>query len=198
MERVLELDTNVFWWINSHHCGVLDWIMWVLSQGWSWVIVLVAVIIFVTLKYEPKKWWVVLVGLILCILIGDRISVMCFKDVFCRPRPCHALEGVTMFRTNCGGQYGFVSSHAANVFTFAVFLAMRYRKMPRKTKFYWLGFGLLSWATLVCYSRPYLGKHYPGDVICGALLGVALGFLIWWLIGLVDKFLEKREKIKIS
>ena len=197
MDNVLELDTNVFWWINSHHCGVLDWVLWVFSQGWSWVIVLVAVIFFVTLKHEPKNWWIVLVGLVLCILIGDRISVMCFKDVFCRLRPCHALEGVRMFRTSCGGQYGFVSSHAANVFTFAVFLALRYKSVPRKTKFYWLGFGLIAWAMVVCYSRPYLGKHYPGDVLCGAVLGIILGVFVWWLMGKIEILIKKMKKSNV-
>ena len=82
METLNSLDTQAFYWINSHHCTVCDYVLWTLSQGWSWAIVLLAVIGFVTLRKEPKAIVFVLLGIALCFLFGDRISVMCFKDVF--------------------------------------------------------------------------------------------------------------------
>lgn len=197
--NLTDLDTQVFYWINQHHCAVSDWILWTLSQGWSWAIVLVTLLCVSTLRYEAKRLWLVLIGIGLCFLLADRISVLCFKNVFCRLRPCHVLEDVRMFRTSCGGSYGFVSSHAANVFALATFLSMRYRRVVSeymKNKFRQkkkaalspaaLGVLIFGWAVLVGYSRPYLGKHFPGDVVCGAMLGLLIGMAIFFTIQLIE------------
>ena len=198
MERLIDLDTQFFYWINSHYCAATDWIFWVASQHWAWAIVLVLAFIFTTLRKEPRNWWIVLLGIALCFLLSDRISVLCFKETFCRLRPCHALENVRMFRTTCGGQYGFISSHAANVFSLAIFLALRYRKALRfkneeakeatTSRHSAACFTILIflWALIVGYSRPYLGKHYPGDVICGALVGLIIGIGIYFLSKLIE------------
>ena len=188
---MLDLDTQLFWWINQHHCTAADWLLWIASQHWSWAIVLVAAFCFFTLRYEPKRCYLVLLGIILCFLLSDRISVLCFKDVFCRLRPCHALEGVRMFRTSCGGLYGFVSSHAANVFALAMFFALRYRRKSHLPAIL-----LFLWACIVGYSRPYLGKHYPGDVICGALLGLLIGTLVFFIMQYIDNLISKRQQKK--
>ncbi|MBQ9473787.1 MAG: phosphatase PAP2 family protein [Bacteroidales bacterium] len=173
-------DTTLFQWINSHHCTVADWVLWCASQGWSWAVVLLAVFVICTLRREPGRWWLVLAGIALCFLFADQLSATVFKPGFCRLRPCHALPDVRMFRTGCGGMYGFISSHAANVVACATFLAMRYRKAALS----WL---MALWCLVVCYSRPYLGKHYPGDVVAGALVGFAIGatvcFIAAWAEG---------------
>lgn len=196
MERLIELDTRLFIWINGHHCGISDWLLWIASQAWSWAIVLLFVwwyFSFYLTRHSKNNntgqqqvmlrsnvWWIILVGIVLCFLLSDRISVMCFKDVFQRLRPCHALEDVRMFHTHCGGKYGFVSSHAANVFSLAMFLTFFCRKYIIRKR--WIGWTLFCWAIVVGYSRPYLGKHYPGDVVCGALLGLIIGWVVYWII----------------
>ena len=92
-----------------------------------------------------------------------------------------------MFRTHCGGQYGFVSSHAANAFAIATFLILRYRRH------FWACLLLLLWAVLTCYSRAYLGKHYPGDLVCGAALGALIGWCVYLLTHFVGKKIQKSE-----
>lgn len=211
MESLLTLDTEVFHWINQHYSTPADWILWTASQGWSWAIVLVIALVLTTLRKEPKRWWIVLIGIGLCFLLSDRISVMCFKDVFCRLRPCHALENVRMFRTSCGGMYGFVSSHAANVFALALFLTLRYRDAkhrwrhsqaksfdPKTTFRAPMLYPTLMfiWAAIVGYSRVYLGKHYPGDVICGAALGIAVGLSVWAIVRWAEHTFEKKIERK--
>lgn len=181
-DTLQQIDTEVFLWINSHHNTVLDWTMWTLSQHWFWLIVLLSVIGLLTLRFEPYRWWIVIAAIGICFLLADQGSVHIFKETVCRLRPCHALENVRMFRTSCGGQYGFVSSHAANIFALVTFFVLRYR---RRTVAVML---LTIWALATCYSRAYLGKHYPGDLLCGALFGILIGLIVWTLC----RWLEKR------
>ena len=191
-QRMQSIDTQLFFWINSHHCIVADWVLWTASQAWSWPIVLLIVLACTTLRKEPQNWWLVLVGIGLCFLLSDRISVMSFKEVACRLRPCHALEDVRMFRTTCGGLYGFVSSHAANVFALATFFSMRYGRRNSKAM-KTLVVLLFLWAIIVGYSRPYLGKHYPGDVLCGAILGIGVGALIHFMLRKFEQWKAKKN-----
>lgn len=196
------LDTQLFYWINQHHCTFSDWALWLFSQGWSWAIVLGVVLLLPTMRKHPYNTLYLLLGIGLCILLSDRISVLCFKDVFCRLRPCHALPDVRMFHTTCGGSYGFISSHAANVFSLAMFLCLRYlyitRHRPIHSKATPTLFSLLIffWAILVGYSRPYLGKHYPGDVICGAAVGMVIGIIIFVAIQLIENLVVARQARK--
>ena len=182
LETLKNLDTQWFLWINSHYNTPLDWVMWTLSQRWSWAVVLLLAFGLLTLRKEPKRWWLVLAGVVFCFLLADQGSVHLFKETVCRLRPCHALDSVRMFHTRCGGQYGFVSSHAANAFAIVTFLVLRYGRFP------WATVLLTLWALATCYSRAYLGKHYPGDLICGALFGVVIGLIVSW----IDLWIEKK------
>ena len=214
MEKINSLDEQVFWWINSHYCDWLDWTMWGFSQKWSWAIVILLVFIFVTLRKDRKSWMWFLIGIILCFLLADQISNNAIKDGVQRLRPCHALENVRMFHTGKGGLYGFVSSHAANGFAVAMFISLMYggrTKTKTKTKTetengkrFWNSVGsgyrtpwiaplMMLWATIMSYSRPYLGKHYPGDIICGALLGLGVGALVYFVISKIRLFIASKS-----
>ena len=184
MEKINALDTELFYWINQHHCGVADYVLYAFTQHWMWAVMIVIFFAVAVIKAPERKWWWLLVtGIALCFLLADRITVMCFKDVFQRLRPCHALPDVRMiFGMGCGGQYGFVSGHAANSFAVAMFFALWCRN--------YVAFG---WAAIVSYSRPYLGKHYPGDIICGALLGLLIGWLVYLLATFVRNKIEQRK-----
>lgn len=190
LETLKEIDTQWFLWVNSHHTTALDWTMWTLSQHWSWLVVIVLAFVLLTLRQEPRRWWLVAVGVVLCFLLADQGSVL-IKDTVCRLRPCHALEEVRMFRTHCGGQYGFVSSHAANAFAVALFLVLRYWKRVKRQ---WPLLLLIVWALATSYSRAYLGKHYPGDLVCGAILGVVAGLLVWMIINTIEKSFRKPKQ----
>lgn len=188
LDVLQQTDTQWFFWINSHHTTALDWTMWVLSQHWCFAAVLLLAFGFTTLRAEPRRWWLILLAIGLCFLLADQGSVQLFKNTVGRLRPCHALENVRMFRTGCGGQYGFVSSHAANAFAIVTLLWLRYRRTAT-----WAVALMILWAVATCYSRAYLGKHYPGDLVCGALFGMVVGLIVWWLTTMIEKKLHKCE-----
>jgi undecaprenyl-diphosphatase len=115
-----------------------------------------------------------------------------------RLRPSHALEGVNLVKfsdfqliyDSKGGLYGFVSSHATNAFCLATVFAKLSRKRNLLIPI------LIVWGLLTMYSRVYCGVHYPTDVLCGAILGIAIGLLISYIYELLLR--NKRFKNQID
>lgn len=139
-------------------------------------------LLFFIRKQFGKKIFLILGIVLLLIFSSDQLSVL-IKNKVERYRPCHNTEISNQVHTinGCGGQYGFVSSHASNTFALALFLSL----IIRKKSFSIL---MILWAALVSYSRIYGGVHYPSDILGGALLGLSLA-IIWYLI---YQNLEKR------
>ncbi len=198
MTKIITLDQTVFRWVNGHHSDWLDWTMWCFSQGWSWLIVILTAYIFITLRNDRKGWLWILAGIGLCFLLADQISTNAIKEGVQRLRPCHELEGVRMFHTGKGGLYGFVSSHSANAFAIAMFFSLMYggkrkaesgkrKAMSGEFRSAALPYLMFGWAMITGYSRVYLGKHYPGDVICGALLGIGVGAAVYFAISRIRR-----------
>lgn len=124
-----------------------------------------------------KSTAVLLLFAILLIVLADRISVLAFKETVMRYRPSHNLDlanQLSFLNNYRGGKYGFVSSHAANTLAIATFFSLTIRRKS-------ISILLFSWTFLVCISRIYLGVHYPSDVFCGGLLGIAIGILVYTL-----------------
>lgn len=184
---LIEIDRYLFLAINGWAGSVpqLDALMLFLSGKWS-AIPLYGFLAYLLYKvYGLRQFALIALGVTVLVILTDQGSVHLFKNVFQRFRPCHdatIVEQVRLINAHCGGQFGFVSSHAANTFglaTFVIFL-LRQGHWP-------LPMLLIAWAGLVGLSRVFLGVHFPGDVIFGALFGSLVG----WAMGVLIQRLIK-------
>ena len=176
IETLEAIDRDLFLLLNGLHHPSLDQIMLLISDKFIWVPFYILLLMLIVRKHEMKSLVLVIPALILLIALSDQISVQVFKNGFERFRPCYngELQGLIHLVGNCGGKFGFVSSHATNTFALATFITLVMKSKP-------LLYIMFIWAVVVSYSRIYLGVHYPGDVMGGALLGCSIGLLVWSL-----------------
>lgn len=174
MDSIIAFDKELFKLINGFHSPFFDGVMWVISAKITWIPLYIIVAGFIIKKHKLKAIPLILFAG-LAIVFSDQISVHLFKEVFCRYRPSHNPEfesWIHLVNNYKGGNYGFVSNHAANSFAFALFSALIF-------KLRWYTIAIFAWAFLIGYSRIYLGVHYPADVFVGGLVGLSSALMAW-------------------
>ena len=171
-----QLDTQAFLWLNSFHTDFFDPIMlWITGRN-SWF-PMYAIIIGSIVWTHKKKSIAMLFMIIFSIIISDQVCSSILKPLIQRLRPCHepSIQNIVHLVGNCGGLFGFCSSHAANTFALATCLILLFGKQFDGIKY------LYIWAILVSYSRIYVGVHYPLDVFTGAGIGVLASLICYKL-----------------
>ncbi len=204
IEFLNQLDTSFFIYLNSLHNDFFDAVFLWVTEKYSWLFLYVIMLSLLMWRYLAVRvqvfpsqglravrldmnkscWpWLLLAVIFvsLVVAIGDQVSVHLFKNVFQRLRPSHEpdLAGLIHLPRRQGGLYGFVSGHATTSFALAYFSA-------RIIGLRWYTWVIFVWAAVFSYSRIYIGVHYPGDSLFGALLGLFTGWLllrVWVSIG---------------
>jgi undecaprenyl-diphosphatase len=187
MNKIEHLDQQLFLFLNSLNSPFLDQVMHAISGKLIWVPLYLAILIYLGKTYK-RKFLIILLFLIIAATFSDQFSVI-IKNLVQRLRPClePELNGmVHLFRGECGGKYSFVSSHATNSFDVALLSLLFIRKR-------WYTISIIIWAAVIGYSRIYLGVHYPGDVICGSILGALIGWSVYSLYIVTDNKVLKNK-----
>ena len=178
LEKLIEADKDLLITINQWHLPWLDPVMIFLTRTWPWT-PLYALLIYFVIKLYKNRSWIPLLGASLTIILSDGVSSGLMKPFFARLRPSHEpeLAGVLhLVNGYRGGDFGFVSGHAANSFGIALFVWLILRNHYPQTRW------LFAWAAFMSYTRLYLGVHYPGDIVAGALTGMLCAGAVYFSI----------------
>ena len=185
LEKLIHIDTEILLAINGWHAPWADTLMWIISAKATWIPLYVLLIGLLIWRYRQPvpnavKWLqrvpacvVMIVVIALAVGAADFIASGILKEWVARPRPTRVpeLEGALhLVNGYKSGRYGFVSSHAANTMACALLFSLIWRNKIATC-------GLMLWVAANCYSRMYLGVHYPLDILGGLTVGalVAVG-----------------------
>lgn len=205
MDYLIHIDQQWLLAINGWHSEWADMLMWYISKSTTWLplyALLVGLIVYRFGILSPSlcregrrgssllRVLIILAGFAVAVGVSDFVSSGIIKPWVCRLRPTHepALAGMLhLVNGYTGGLYGFVSSHAANTMACALLFALLYRNKYATV-------GLMLWVALNCYSRMYLGVHYPADIIGGLAIGAMMAILTYGMVRrLVERVDERSE-----
>lgn len=182
IETIRYAEYEWFLWLNSFHSPLWDTIMFWVTYRFTWIPLYLYIIYFLfkNIRFDFVRS---LLFVLISVGLADRITSGLMKPYFQRFRPCHdpLIQHIVHVVGNCGGQYGFVSSHASNSFALvaALFILFKIHRIDSKLPFF-----LLFWAIIVSYSRIYVGVHFPTDIIVGGLVGCLIPITLYPVITL--------------
>lgn len=171
LHTLLSWDAALFQWINSGWSNpVFDLLLPLFREKLFWAPLYLFLAVFLVQNFGGRGWLMILA---VCLAVGmaDFTSSTLIKKNVQRIRPCNDPAMVVHARVSCGSGYSFTSSHAANHFAVAVFVALLLGGTHRLVRPL-----VLTWASLIALSQVYVGVHYPIDVLCGGLLGALIGW----------------------
>jgi undecaprenyl-diphosphatase len=177
IEQLIDIDHRLFIAIHDELANrFFDFILPLLRKPIAWL-PLYLVFVFLAVKRYRLNGIYIIVATIIVVALCDRFSAGFVKPFFGRLRPCHEPSLASYIRNliDCGGQYGFISSHATNHFGMAVMFTWFFKKLNTMTYLNWMFY---AWAGIISFAQVYVGKHYPGDVIVGMICGIMIGKII--------------------
>lgn len=207
LEKIIEWDRELFFAINGFNSPYTDGFMQLLSARAPWIplYILIIFFLFFTINFNFKKGTepffkieknslkfalIALAGILIAFIFSDFVSNQ-IKYLVERDRPGWDPLTMNIARVleDNRKSFSFVSSHATNVFGFALITSFIFRKR-------WFVAFIFLWAALVSYSRIYVGRHFPLDVIGGAILGLIFGYVFYLLILYFSKHIHGKLVVK--
>jgi len=179
MEELIHLDKELLLMVNGSDSALLDYIVMTLTNAKTWIPLYLGLFYVVVMTYKPnlREILLILAAAGLCVLLAGTVDDTIVKPLVARWRPTHdpeigaLVDVVDGYR---GGNYGFFSAHASNTFSIALFFSLLMRNRLF-TVF------MVCWSLTNCWTRLYLGVHYPGDITVGLLWGALVGYGVYRL-----------------
>ena len=184
LELLNQIDSSIFLFFNGMHTPFLDRFMMMFTGRFIWVPMYAAILVVLLKTHGAKSAGIYVLGIALAITLTDQTCATYIRPMVERLRPSNLenpLSALTIVVDDYrGGDYGFPSCHSANSFALATFLAFLF---PRRRMLLFI----FGWAILNSYTRLYLGVHYPGDLLVGAIIGSTFGWLCYRLSFRLDR-----------
>ena len=188
------LDISLFLSINEKHNGFFDQFMYAFSGKVVWVPMYISIVYMMVRNIVRPQLFYAILGLVLIVLFADQVCGGLIRPMVERWRPSNVnspvYDVVHIVNGYRGGRYGFPSCHAANTLALATYIMLLFKNR-------WLTTFLMVWAFITCYSRSYLGVHYPGDLLVGGLVGSIGSFLVYGLLVRYGRY-TRPEDMKLS
>jgi undecaprenyl-diphosphatase len=185
---LIELDKQLLLWFNGSDSLFLDGMAKTLTTASTWIPMYLALFLMVLKNNDNiRQVLLILAAVGLCVFFAGSLNDLFVKPEVARWRPARDTEIamlVDVVNDYRGGNYGFFSSHAANTFSIAIFFSLLVRSHV-------LTFFLILWSLVNCWTRMYLGVHYPIDIMCGLVWGGTVGTAIWYLHYRIKKYMGK-------
>lgn len=148
-------------------------------------------LLFLYLGFKSMDWKKGLALVILAAILvtfSDQFTVF-LKDFFERLRPNRdpSINGIIRILKN-NKSFSFVSGHATTSMAVSLFMYLTFKKNYPYTYLFFI------WPLMFAYSRIYIGVHFPLDVLCGALLGVGIGYAFYLISLKVFAYIDLRSK----
>jgi|SRR5436190_2543276 len=175
MQSLIKWDRLLLKQINAEwHNSFLDWLLPFLRNADMWTPLYFFLVLLVLTNFRKTgHWWFLFAAI--TVIASNYVSSDLIKPNFFRLRPCNEPAIADWIRILPGfsrpQSSSFTSSHAANHFAMAMFFYASLKNHIGK----WAPLFFI-WAAAICYAQMYVGVHYPIDIICGAIVGLLIGY----------------------